>query len=163
MSWPINPSNNAGEVKTGVIVSGQGSYLRWGTSGTTAATGIVPGTGWYAITRAAMRYKKEDLQYDNGDGVQSARVQIVHGVVWDITVRDDTRMTPPVIGTKISITDIGGLIYTLTVTTPTAGTPGTVVTMQGYVLDSSYDTAQKQPGERVLVVERITLIETNAY
>jgi hypothetical protein len=142
MAWPRVPT---GTLTGGVI--GQGTevtHMRWGTAD------AVSTTGWYVITRIAQRLKKEDLQYDNGDGVQSGRVQIIHGTVWDVTVRDNTLMTPPRIGASVTVVDMAGMVGTTKV-------PG--VYYSAYVLDSNYDAAPKQPGERVVVLERIVLIE----
>jgi hypothetical protein len=125
--------------------------MRWGVKDAVAIGGVAP-VGWYVITRIAQRLKKEDLQFDNGDGIQSGRIQLIHGVVWDITVRDSTLMVPPRVGQYIQIVDLGGMFGALN-----AG--WAYKECVAYVMDSNYDAAPKQPGERVLVVERIGLIE----
>ena len=138
MSWP---TTGAGSIASGYVASGEASYFRWG------AKGSVVGWESYTITRVSQKRKREDLQFDNGDGIQSGRVQLFHGIEWEVTVRDDTRMAPPNEGTYLTMVDMAGHV----------GTPG--LTYNAYVLDSAYDTAQKQPGERVIKLERITLIE----
>jgi hypothetical protein len=141
MAWPTVPT---GTLTAGVV--GQGTevtHMRWGTKD------AVNAVGWYVISRVAQRLKKEDLQFDNGDGVQSGRLQLVHGSVWDVTVRDSTLMTPPRVGQFVTVVDMAGFVGTKV--------PGTYYS--AYVLDSNYDAAPKQPGERVIVLERITLIE----
>lgn len=140
MAWPTRPT---GTVINGIVGQGDATYFRWGTSG------VVTNIGWYVVTKASQRPKKEDLQFDNGDGVQSGRVQIIHGTVWDITVRDRTDMTPPRVGQYVTVVDMAGMVG--------SKVPG--ATYNAYVLDANYDSAPKQPGERVVVLERITLIE----
>ena len=142
MAWPTLPTGTLGTA--GIL--GQGNevtHMRWGTAD------AVSTTGFYVITRVAQRYKKEDLQYDNGDGVQTGRIQLIHGVVWDVTVRDSTVMTPPRVSQYVTIVDMAGICGTRT--------PG--VYYSAYVLDANYDAAPKQPGERVLVLERVFKIE----
>lgn len=140
MAWPTIPT---GTLTNGIIGQGDSTYFRWGTAG------VVTNTGWYLVTRAAQRPKKEDFESNNGDGIQSGRVQMIHGVVWDLTVRDRTDMTPPRIGQYVTVVDMAGI----------CGTKVVGATYNAYVLDGNYDAAPKQPGERVVVLERITLIE----
>ena len=149
MAWPVVPS---GTVVSGLV--GQGTevtHMRWGTAGAVAVGGNVP-AGWYVITRIAQRLKKEDIQFDNGDGVQTGRVQLIHGAVWDITVRDSNQMLPPRAGQYVSIVDLGGMFGAL-------NSVWAYREVSAYVLDSNYDAAPKQPGERVIACEYITLIE----
>lgn len=138
MAWPTIPT---GTLTNGVVAQGDSTYFRWGTKDVVS--------GWYVVTRAAQRPKKEDFQYDNGDGIQSGRLQLVHGAIWDVTVRDDTRMTIPRVAQYVTVVDMAGMVGTKV--------PG--ATYNAYVMDANYDAAPKQPGERVVSLERVTLIE----
>jgi len=140
MAWPTIPT---GVLTNGIIGQGDATYFRWGTAG------VVTNTGWYLVIRGSHRYKKEDFESTNGDGIQSGRTQMIHGSVWDITVRDRTDMTPPRIGTYVTVVDMNGIV----------GTKVVGSTYSAYVLDSNYDASPKNPGERVVVLERLTLIE----
>jgi len=140
MAWPTTGVGvgDPETLATGILASGDATYFRWGTAGLWSV---------YVVTRATQRLKKDDLQYENGDGVQSGRVQVLHGTVWELTVRDDRRMSLPTVGTYGTLVDMAGYLGAVGVTHP------------GYILDNSYDTAPKQPGERVMVFECITLIK----
>lgn len=143
MAWP---KTGTGTIATGSVATGDASYMRWGTKDAITSSG---GWGYLTITRMTQNRKKEDLQFENGDGVQCGRMQLFHGVTWNVTVRDDTRLTYiPLEGTYVTIVDMAGHI---------AAAPGT--TYSAYVLESNYDTGNKQPGERTMTVERIKLIE----
>lgn len=147
MAWPpTNPVSVAAAIASGAghFASGDSTFMCWGTQDLIQGPSL---STYYTVTRANQRRKKEDLQYDNGSGVQSGRMQLFHGVQWEFTVRDDTRHTPPTEGTTVTITDMAGHL----------GNRG--LTYLAYVLDSNYDTGQKQPGERGLLIERIRLIE----
>lgn len=152
MSWP---RTGAGTIATGTVATGDMSYARWGTKEVVthlASASSVAGTGtsvaaFLVVTKISQRRKKEDMQFDNGDGVQSGRMQLFHGVQWDVTVREDTRMGLPVEGTYLTVCDLAGHI----------GAIGT--TYGAYVMTADVDTAPKQPGERVIACERIKLIE----
>ena len=161
MAWPTQGTAWAGTTQTlaiGVVASGTATTMRWGSAGVVTHTGATTnsaGTGtavasFLVVTRISQRRKKEDLQYDNGDGVQSGRMQIFHGVEWDVTIREDTRMGIPTEGTYVTIYDIANHL---------GGTLTTPIAYAAYVLTCDVDTAPKQPGERVLKLERIKLIE----
>lgn len=154
MAWP---RTGAGAIATGSVATGDATTMRWGTKGvvtrlvgSTSASGSGTDVSAYLIvTRISQKRKKEDLQYDNGDGVQSGRMQIFHGVQWDITIREDTRFGIPTENTYVTVCDMAGHL----------GAIG--LTYGAYVLTADVDTAPKQPGERVLSCERIKLIETS--
>lgn len=105
-------------------------------------------TGWdnYTILSMNQRQKKDTLHFENGDGVQNGRMQLFHGTTWEIRVRDDTRMTKPTASSYITITDLAGHLGTI------------AATYSAYVIDSDYDAAPKEPGVRVILAEKLTLI-----
>lgn len=131
---------------TGYKADGSATTIRWGTDGLLQSP--KPATGFYTVLRFAQSVLQDVTPLENGSGVRSGRTWITHGYQWDITVRDDTQMTPPKAKDSITITDAGGLV---------AGTPGQVYTAT--VIDPSYDASPKQPGERVLRVEALLLVE----
>lgn len=143
MAWPTLPT---GTLTNGIVGQGDVTYMRWGTKD------AVTTTGFFLIQRISQRPKKEDFESTNGDGIQSGRLQMMHGNVWDVTVRDRTDMVPPRVGQYVTIVDLGGLLGALN-----AAWAYRAVT--AYVLESNYEAAPKQPGERTIVLERITLIE----
>ena len=145
MSWP---TTGAGSVASGYLASGVSTYFRWGTDEAITVINGVTVSGFLTIMSINQKRKKEDMEWPQGDGVQAGRTQIIHGVVWEARVRDDTRITGlPTEGTSGTIVDMAGLL----------GAVGGTYT--AYLLTSDYDAALKQPGERVLVFERIQLIE----
>jgi len=130
----------------GIVGQGDVTHMRWGTKD------AVTTTGFYLITRIAQRPKKEEFESTNGDGIQSGRLQMIHGTVWDVTVRDRTDMTPPRVGQYVTVVDLGGLLGTL-------NAAWAYRSVSAYVFDSNYDAVPKQPGERAIVLEYINLIE----
>lgn len=123
--------------------------IRWGTDALLQSP--KPNGDFYVVNRFSQAPKQEVSYLENGSGVQTTRVRITHGHQWDISVRDDTRMTPPKAGDTIVVTDAGGIVPCAS---PAVGNVFTCT-----VIDPSYDAAPKQPGERVLRVEALLLIE----
>lgn len=136
MSWPVSAT-----VRSYVLLTGDVSFARWGTDE------LLPSKTSYVISRATQRWKKTDEEYKQGSGVQSGRAQILHGVVWDVTVRDRTDVTPPQVGQTCLIVDMAGHI----------GTIG--ASYLAYVMDPNYEATLGQPGERTIAFERLFLIE----
>lgn len=134
---------------TGVSASGT-TTIRWGTKEvvTSLGGGAVNGTSVAIVTRASQRALVENIKFLNGSGMTATRVLVADGVQWDITVRDDTGITGTIRpGQAAVIVDMAGLI----------GAEGTSYTAK--IVDSGYDAAPKQPGERTLTIEYLTLIE----
>ena len=78
-------------------------------------------------------------------------VQIIDGNQWDVTVRDDTRITVrPKIGNTVLIFDAGGFI--------SAGAGGSPTSYIATVIEASYEAAPKQAAEFHFTVENLTLI-----
>ena len=125
----------------GVGYAAQGTTtLLWGTEGL-----------FYTFT--VLRYNEkelvENIKLPNGAGIDSTRVQLRHGLGWEITVRDDTLMVPPRVGTLVTIYD-GGAMFN-------GSTRGNVILCR--VVESSFDTAPKQAAERVISVEKLTNVD----
>lgn len=139
--WPP-----ASGTTTGYEVDGGVTTIRWGTDG------LVPisagSATYYICTRFSQKELVDAIKLPNGTGLTSTRVRIRDGIQWSVTVRDDTAWTAPVVGDAVTVVDAGGFI--------SSGR----LTYQATVVDNDYDTAVKQPGERVLVLERLVLIET---
>ena len=144
-SWP--PSVTGSTI--GVLAEGI-TTIRWGTDALLQSP--KPSSGWYVVMRFNQSPKQEVSYLENGSGIQANRVRLTHGHQWDITVRDDSDMTPPKAGDSITIMDAGGLV------TQTAS-PARLNCFSAKVIDPSWETAPKQPGERVLRVEALLLIE----
>jgi hypothetical protein len=148
-SWP--PTLSGGSAAIGVLVEGV-TTIRWGTDALLQSP--KPSSGFYVVTRFNQSPKQEVSYLENGSGVQTTRIRLTHGHQWDITVRDDTRMTPPKAGDTVVVTDAGGIV-------PCASpTVGNVFTCK--VIDPSYEASPQHAGERVLRVEALLLIEGTA-
>jgi len=138
MSWP---TTSAGYSATGITT------IRWGTDG--ALDSPKPASGYYVVTKFSEKQLVESIKLSNGTGITSTRILLTDGVDWNITVRDDTTMTAPTVGTQIKIVDAGNLVPS----------PNTGTALWATVVDSNYETAPKQAGERTITVERLRLIE----
>jgi len=129
------------------IVKGTGSALTGIPTETTAL-----GTHIGIVTRFNHKQTVDNIKLPNGDGLTVTRVQIVDGTTWDVTMRDDTGLgARPTVGTTVVIADGGGFVSTA------------YNYYTALVVESSWDTAPKQPGELTFTVERLTLIEAIAY
>ena len=131
MSSPTTPSTGYTAQGTTTIVFGTDTL--WST---------------YIVTRIAQKDLIENIKLQNGTGITSTRVQLKDGVQWDVTVRDDTGMTPPRSGNTVTIKDAGGLI----------GNVGLSYTAR--VVESAWDSAPKQAAERSFTAENLVLIES---
>lgn len=82
--------------------------LLWGTDGllaTPAPGGTFAGTGFYIVESVDQETDAEVIHGENGTGQKAWRVIINNGQKFTISVQDDTTMTPPVVGTTITIID----------------------------------------------------------
>lgn len=139
------PTTGAGSLSTGVLATGV-TTIRWGTKG------LGQNTGWLTVLRFSQKTLTENIKLPNGDGVTSTRIQIVDGQQWDITVRDDTALVPPQVGDSITVVDAAGLIGGLAA--------DAVKTYSATVVESGFDTAPKQAGERTVTVENLLLVDS---
>lgn len=141
MAWPAIPGVTIGYIAQGVTTD------RWGTDGLLQSPRVGAGS-YYVVLRFNQRPLVDNIKLPNGVGVTATRVMIVDGVEWTMTVRDDTRMTPPAVGGTITIVDGAGLL----------GVVGLAYTAT--VIEPTYDTSPKQAGERVFTCENLVLIES---
>ena len=149
MNWPVNQN---GGIQS-VVLTGDITSARWGTDGLLPGLDVLNASGIsvLAITKATQRPKKTDEEYKQGSGVQVGRAQILHGVIWDVTVRDRVGVNFPNIGSAIVICDMANHFGS-----------GIGAHLNGYVFDTPYDANAGAPGERSIVIEKITLIEGTA-
>lgn len=138
-TWPPTSGTTTGFTASKTTV-------QWGTDGLLQSP--KPASGFYVVTRFSQKQLVDVTRLPNGTGITSNRVVLVDGVQFEITVRDDSAMTPPVANSTIVVTDAAGML----------GTVGNVYTCK--VLDNSYDAAPKQPGERVILAENLVLIDS---
>jgi hypothetical protein len=140
-AWP--PTAGSG----GFDVDGD-STIKWGTQDLLQSPAA--GSTKAIVLRCAQKELVDTSYLPNGSGVNVSRVRIKQGGNWTVVVRDRTGITWPKIGGSVSIIDMLGHI----------GTLGLQYTAT--VIDNDYEAALKQPGERTLLVEKMTLIETGA-
>jgi hypothetical protein len=141
-TWP--PING---VTTGYAVDGI-STIRWGTEGLLQSP--APASGYYTVLSFDQKELVDVIKLPQGVGLTSGRVRIKDGGHWAITVRDDTTMTPPIVGTLMQFVDAAGI----------KGTVG--LRYFCTVVENDYKTAIKQAGERVLIAENLLLIESQS-
>ena len=153
MAWP---TTGAGTLGSGYLATGV-TTLRWGSKAlVTKIAGSAVTAGVAVVTRFNQRNLVDNIKLPNGDGLSATRVQIIDGVQWEVTIRDDTSWSAlPAIGSAVVIVDAAGMIYPAG-TGP--GVPGNLYLAT--ILDNGYDTAPKQPGERTLTLENLVLIES---
>lgn len=142
MAWPS--SQSSGYTATG------NTTIRWGTDGlltSPAPSTGVNGTGFYVVTKFSQKQLVEAIKLPNGTGITTTRILLVDGTDWNITVRDESTMSPPLIGGTVTIVDAGGLISSAR------------ASYSAVIIDNNYEAAPKQAGERTITVERLRLIE----
>jgi hypothetical protein len=145
MAWPATLT---GSPTTGITGASGNTYIRWGSDG--LLQNPKPAGGYYVVLRFNEAPLVEPIKLPNGVGITTTRMFLVDGVQFSITVRDDSRMTPPVVGSTISIVDAAGLL----------GAVG--LRYNAVVMNPSYDTAPKQAGERVIMAENLVAIDSQA-
>jgi hypothetical protein len=123
---------------TGYLAQGV-TTIKWGTDGMTGFTTVIDFNEERDV---------EKMYVENGTGVPTTRILLDKGARWNITIVDDTRLTPPIIGAQLVMTDVlsTGVIYTF----------------QGVVVENNYQAARKQEGHRIIQVESLTLVDTTA-
>lgn len=138
MAWPT--------VSAGYSASGV-TTIRWGTDG--MLNSPKPASGYYVVTKFSEKQQVENIKLPNGTGITTTRILLTDGIDWNITVRDDSTMTPPTVGSTIQIVDAGYM----------APSPNAGAALWATVIDNNYEAAPKQAGERTITVERLRLIE----
>lgn len=126
------------------------STIRWGTA---------PVASWLIVESVTQKRLVENIKLQQGAGLTATRIQIDDGTQWDVTVRDDDRVTASTlnIGQLVSIYDYAGQFGG----TPagTASHTGSVYAKQARVIENSYSAALKTEGKRSLTLELLNLIE----
>ncbi len=147
MAWP---TTGAGTLASGYLATNVTTIV-WGTLDLIAKIGDVPLSGSLGVvTRFSERPLVDNIKLPNGDGLTSTRVQIIDGTHWEVTIRDDTRITKrPKIGNTVLIYDAAGFI--------SAGAGGTPTSYIATVVEASYEAAPKQAAEFTITVENLTL------
>ena len=140
-TWPATSGTTVGFIQTG--------SNRIGTDGLLQSP--KPSVGFYVVTEFEEEADAETEYLTNGTGIKANRITYVHGAIWNITVRDDTSMTPPKINSSVNITDAGCMV-------PGNTDPQAVFTAN--VRKPSYKTSPKQAGERIITVENLQLIDS---
>lgn len=124
--------------------------LVWGTAGsliTPAPAAGYAGEGFYIVESVDEAEDAEKIHGENGTGIKAWRMLLKHGKIWNITVTDDTTMTAPSVGSTVTVLDFLG---------------NKTLSYVAVVTDNNYRAARKQPGQRVLQVENLTLIDAAA-
>jgi hypothetical protein len=121
----------------------------WGTSGLlrspAPSSNTFAGEGFYTVLSVDQSEKAEQVYGENGTGIESWRVNLKHGSRWNVTVQDDSSMTPPTVGTSVSIVDmVNGFAHAYS----------------AVVLSGDYRAARRAAGERVIQVENLTLVDS---
>lgn len=135
------PTVSAGAELDGIttIVWGTGGALQSPAPGPTYA-----GEGSYIVESIDESEKAEQEYGTNGTGIEAWRMTLKHGKRWNVTVTDDTSMTAPAVNTTVSILDYLG---------------NKTVFYTARVLSNDYRAARKAAGQRVLMVENLTLVD----
>lgn len=149
---------NLPAISAGYSVAQAGTLVVWGTDGLLQSpfpsAGTFAGTGFYILV-SMDENEKVDLDYgENGTGIEIRRTILKHGKRWNLTVVDDLQFPAPTVGQTVTLVDI--------VAGPTAVNGSTYVTKVCTIIDNNYRAAQKQPGQRVLQAENLTLVDSQA-
>ena len=137
MSWPTIESN----APASLLLEGDMAFARFGTDD------ILPDAPAYVILDAEQEPKQTTDEYNQGQGLQCGRAQMIHGAKWTLTVRDRTDVVKPQIGDTWRIADLAGLI----------GSVGSLLSAR--VMNNPYSVSMGKPGQFKLDVEYVTLIE----
>lgn len=141
-------------LSTGYSTQQDGTLVVWGTDGIlqspAPSSGTFAGTGFYIVV-SSDESEKVDLDYgENGTGVEMRRTIIKHGQRWNLTVIDDLQFPAPGVGTTVTVIDV--------LSGPSSPSTATYNTKTATIIDNNVKNAQKQPGQRTIQVEYITLI-----
>jgi hypothetical protein len=128
-------TNAPGNVNTGYQINGITSLV-WGTGNA---------MGSYIVVSVDESQKTEQYYVENGTGIEAARILLTHGTRWNVTVIDDSAITPPVVG------------GTVTIWTHSTGNSASA-TATAMVISNDVRAARKTESQRVLQVENLTLV-----
>lgn len=129
----------------GFIAKGKTTIL-WGTDGLLSSP-FPGGGGFYTVLRFSEKPIVDRTKLPNGSGLTSSDIFITDGIAFELTVRDDTTMAPPNIGTTVTVVDAAGLY----------GATNLVYTAR--VVDNSWESSSKQAGERTIMADNLVLID----
>lgn len=134
MAWPPAASSTTYTVRVGTLPT----TVAWGTDG------IYSGAIVISFRSSQMA---EEVKIENGSGLTATLIGLLDGETCEITCVDDRAITWPQFFATIALYDpnnTGG------------GTIGSTTTFQ--VISGDYNVARKQPGERVILAKKYTLI-----
>jgi len=144
MSWPpVNPpvsnsyTGSSGVPSSGYLAEGLTTIV-WGTTG--FSTGFLLS---YIVKTVRPSQRVEELRVENGIGLTATEILLIDGQDFEVTVVDDSTVTPAAVGSIISLLSPFNA----------GGTPANFL-----VVNNSYNAARKQEGERVLLCRKFTLI-----
>lgn len=148
------PTTGAGTLVSGYLQTGTVTTIVWGSELILSNIGGIATTanGRGIVTRFSERPLVNNIKLPQGDGLTAVRVQLIDGVQWDITVRDDTGFTVrPKPGNTVLIFDAAGFFPS------SAGAGGSPSAFIATIEEASYDAAPGQPCEMNLTVTNLTL------
>jgi hypothetical protein len=145
-SWPPVDGTTTGYDEVAGVTT-----VKWGTDGLLQSP--KPASGFYVVSSFRQSPKQDVIHLTNGSGVENGVITLTHGYKWEITVRDDRTMTPPTQGATINITDAAGIVSHVS----GGAVAGNVFTAR--VVEPDYNASPKQPGERIIQVEALLLVE----
>jgi len=127
--------------------------LIWGTDGMMISPtpgGTFAGTGYYIVESIDQETDAETIYIENGSGQKAARIQIINGMKWTLSVQDDTGMTPPTVGSTAVILDGARLI---------SNTAGGATVTNCRVIASGEKFTRKGVAVRNISVEKLALVD----
>ena len=125
--------------------------LLWGTDGllaTPSPGGTFAGTGFYIVESVDQETDAEQIYIENGTGQKAARIIINNGQKWTLSVQDDTTMTPPTVGSVVTVVDGANLLGT-----------GRIGIANCRVISSGERFSRKGAAMRNISVEKLTLVD----
>lgn len=125
MAWP--PTQNLAFLLEGITT------IKWGTDGQYST---------YIVKSLTPTDEIETIYIENGTGLKSTRVMLAQGRQFDITVVDDSALTPPKINTVIAIVDQLGL-----------------ANISARVIGKNGQSARKEAADLIIRAEFLTNIE----
>lgn len=136
---PTTQNTNApGNVNTGYRSDGL-TTLVWGTGNAINSN--------YIVLSIDESEKTETYYVENGTGIEAARIMLTQGRRWNLTVIDNSSVTPPVFGSTVSL-------WTHSLQSSNANALATAV-----VINNDVRAARKTEGQRVLQCENLTLVD----
>lgn len=143
--------NLAGLTPTGFRADGITSIV-WGTDGilnSPAPSAGYAGTGYFIVESAEETTKAEQVYIENGTGIEAARINLIHGHRWNLTVQDDTGITGTAleVGQTVTVLDGAGLLGART------------SNYSAVVISVSERFARKTGATRTIEVEKLTLVD----